>query len=69
MTTRIVKIEKGTSTSYVVQVRVLGFLWIDGDIYRQGFPNQFSSVDQAMESLEKLKKNKTKKSVVAKVKF
>jgi hypothetical protein len=69
MTTRIVKFENGTSTWYEVQVRVLGFLWIDGDLYRQGFPSQFSSVDQAMESMEKLKKNKIKKSVVVKVKI
>lgn len=69
MTTRIVKFEKGNKIWYEVQVLILGFLWIPGDIYRQGFPSLFTSVEDAMESLDKLKKKKIQKSIVVKVKI
>lgn len=69
MTTRIIKHEKGQIQWYEVQVLILGFLWIPGDVYRMGFPSLFHSSDEAIESLDKLKKVKTKKTVIAKVKI
>jgi hypothetical protein len=69
MTTRIIKIEKGLTVWYEVQVLVLGLFWIPGDVFRQGFPSYFLSLDNAMESLDKLKKTKTKKTIITKVKI
>jgi len=69
MTTRIIKIEKGNLLWFEVQVLLFGLLWIPGDVYRQGFPSHFLSLDNAMESLDKLKKTKTKKTIITKVKI
>lgn len=69
MTTRIVKFERGDKTWFEVQVLVLGIFWICGDLYRQGFPSLFHSSETALESLDKLKKTKTKKTIVVKVKI
>lgn len=69
MTTRIVKFERGDKTWFEVQVLVLGIFWISGDLYRQGFPNLFYTSESAFESLDKLKKTKTKKTIVTKVKI
>jgi len=69
MTTRIIKIEKGLTVWYEVQVLVLGLFWIPGDVFRQGFPSYFLSLDNAMESLDKLKKTKIKKTIITKVKI
>lgn len=69
MTTRIVKFEKGDKTWFEVQVLVLGIFWIPGDLYRQGFPSLFYTSESAFESLDKLKKTKTKKTIVTKVKI
>lgn len=69
MTTKIIKIEKNQNVWYEVHVLFLGLIWIPGDVYRTGFPGYFFSLDHAMESLDKLKKTKTKKTIVAKVKI
>ena len=67
MTTRILEVTKGTYKWYEVQVKLLGLIWIDANIYNTKFPNVFASLETAMNSLDKLKKPKTKKKVVAKI--
>ena len=69
MTTRIIKVEKGTKTWYEVEVLLLRFIWFPADVYRQGFPSVFLSVEDAMLSLDGLKKPKTKKTEIIKVKI
>lgn len=63
MIVRILKIETPKATWYETQVRILGFIWVDGNVYRPGFPSYFSSLDDAMEKLDDLKKKKVKKVV------
>jgi hypothetical protein len=67
MTTRILEVTKGTYKWYEVQVRFLWFIWLDADIYNSTYPNVFASLETAMSSLDRLKKPKIKKKVVAKV--
>ena len=67
MTTRILEVTKGTYKWYEVQVRFLWFIWLDADVYNSSFPNVFASLETAMSSLDKLKKPKTIKKVVAKI--
>ena len=67
MTTRILEVTKGTYKWYEVQVKLLGLIWIDADIYNPTYPNIFASLETAISSLDKLKKPKTKKKVVAKI--
>ena len=67
MTTRILEVTKGPFKWYEVQVRFLWFIWIDADIYNSAYPNVFASLETAMSSLDRLKKPKIKKKVVAKV--
>lgn len=67
MTTRIIEVTKGTYKWYEVQVKLLGIIWIDANIYNTKFPNVFASLETAMSSLDRLKKPKTKKKVVVKI--
>lgn len=67
MTTRILEVTKGTYKWYEVQIKILGLIWIDANIYNSTYPNIFASLETAISSLDKLKKPKTKKKVVTKV--
>ena len=67
MTTRILEVTKGTYKWYEVQVKVLGFIWLDANIYNSTYPNIFVSLETAMSSLDRLKKPRTIKKVVAKI--
>jgi len=75
MKVRIVKVtipKTKTSTGhswYEAHVKVFGFLWINGEIYRAGFPAVFSSLDDAMCRVDDLKKKKSKKEVCCTIKI
>jgi len=75
MKVRIIKVTKPKTNSspanswYEVRVKTLGFLWINGEIYRPGFPAVFSSLDEAMCRLDDLKKKKFKKELCCTIKI
>jgi len=55
MTARIVKVQTPTMTWYLVQIRLLWFIWIDVDVYRPGLSPVYLTLDEALESLNKIK--------------
>ena len=69
MTTRILEVTKGPFKWYEVQVRFLWFIWIDVDVYRPGLSSVYLTLDEALESLNKIKKPKQKRKVECTVKF
>lgn len=69
MTARIVKVQTPTMTWYLVQLRFLWFIWIDVDVYRPGLSPVYLTLDEALESLNKIKKPKQKRKVECTVKF
>lgn len=69
MKARIVKCETKTKTWFEIQVLFLGIIWIDADLYRGGFPSVFLSESDAVWSISKLIKTKTKKTVVNTLNF
>jgi hypothetical protein len=69
MTARIVKVESKRATWYEVEVRFLWVFWLDANIVKPGFCSVYLDLDSALESLDKLKKVKTKRSIECHVKF
>lgn len=69
MKVKIIKVTSGSFNWYEVRVKILGFLWIGGDVYRAGFPTFFYSFDEAMCRLDDLKGKKIKKELCCVVKI
>jgi hypothetical protein len=69
MTARIVKVQTPRMEWYLVQLRFLWFIWIDVDVYRPGLSSVYLTLDEALESLNKIKKPKQKRKVECTVKF
>lgn len=63
MKTRIVRINTGKTEWYEIQVQILGFLWIDANLYDSSFPSVYTNLEPAKASLDKLKKSKLKEVV------
>ena len=63
MKARVVKVKLNKSEWYEVQVRILGFLWIDANFYDSSFPSMYTNLEPAIASLDKLKKTKLKEVV------
>ena len=64
MKARVIRVASGKSEWYEVQVQILGFLWIDANLYKSSFPSVFLTLDEAKLAIEKLKKPKYIKSEV-----
>lgn len=69
MTTRIIKVQSKELVWYEVQIKILRLIWVDADIVNPNFKNVYSSFEDAMSSLEKLKPKQKSKSVVCEVKI
>jgi hypothetical protein len=69
MITRIIKVTSNDNTWYEVQIKVLGLIWVDADIVNPNFKTVYSTFDEAMSSLDKLKPKRKTKTVVCKVKI
>jgi|APGre2960657404_1045060.scaffolds.fasta_scaffold760972_1 hypothetical protein len=64
MKARVIRVASGKSEWYEVQVRILGFIWIDANLYKSSFPSVFLTLEEAMLEIEKLKKPKYIKTSV-----
>ena len=69
MTARIVKVESNKTIWYEVQIRFLWIFWLDANIVKAGFSSVHTNLEDAMDSLDKLKKPKVKKTVECIIKF
>ena len=69
MTARIIKVQSNKNTWYEIQIRFLWVFWLDANIFKPGFSSVYLNLDDAMNSLDKLKKPKLKKTVECVVKF
>ena len=69
MTARIIKVQSNKTTWFEVQIRFLWIFWLDANIVKPGFSSVYLDLEDAMSSLDKLKKPKLKKTVQCVVKF
>ena len=69
MITRIIKVTSNDNTWYEVQIRLLWVFWVDADILRPTFKTVYSTFEDAMSSLDKLKIKKKTRVLMCKVKI